>query len=303
MGGVLAETPSPSPTLPSELPVLPLRRTVLFPLTIQPLQVNRPVSIESVNRALGADRLILLVLQEDDAEDPGPDNLKKVGTVGIVRQMAKTVGGLNIIVEGIVRVRADSYSRTGTTMRANITPLPDSYTRTIEVEAHVRRIQDLIDRALSLSAGLSEELRGVVMNIDDPLRLAYILATLLDLKPNDRQFILEENDLVKKLDAVAGAITREVELLELKGKIESKAQQEMTDAQRQYFLRQQLKAIQQELGEGEGNELAELRAKVDAAKLPDSIHTVTMREVDRLERMNAASPEYQMLRTYIDWVL
>src|SRR5262249_17854995 len=101
MDGVLAETPSPSPpspTLPSELPVLPLRRTVLFPLTIQPLQVNRAVSIESVNRALGADRLILLILQEDDAEDPGPDNLKKVGTVGIIRQMAKAAGGLNIIV-------------------------------------------------------------------------------------------------------------------------------------------------------------------------------------------------------------
>src|SRR5215471_90734 len=107
---VLAETPSPSPTLPSELPVLPLRRTVLFPLTLQPLAVNRPVSIESVNRALGTDRLILLVLQDDDAEDPGPQNLKKVGCVGVIRQMAKAATGLNIIVEGVARVRAESYS-------------------------------------------------------------------------------------------------------------------------------------------------------------------------------------------------
>jgi len=303
MKGVLAETPSPSPTLPSELPVLPLRRTVLFPLTLQPLAVNRPVSIESVNRALATDRLILLVLQDDDTDDPGPGNLKRVGCVGIIRQMAKAATGLNIIVEGVARVRAESYSRAGTSLRAQITPLPETWSRSIEVDAHVRRIQDLIDRALSLSTGLSEELRGVVMNIDDPLRLSYILATLIDMKAEDKQALLEENDLVKKLDAVAVAIGREVELLELKGKIESKAQQEMTDAQRQYFLRQQLKAIQQELGEGEGNELAELRKKVEDAKLPESVHTVTMREVDRLERMNAASPEYQMLRTYIDWVL
>jgi ATP-dependent Lon protease len=292
-----------SPNLPSELPVLPLRRTVLFPLTLQPLAVNRPVSIESVNRALAADRLILLVLQQDDAEDPGPDSLRKIGTVCVIRQMAKSATGLNIIVEGVARVRVDSYSRTGTSMRAQITPIPESYARSIEVDAHVRRIQELIERALSVATGLSEELRGVVMNIDDPLRMAYILATLIDMKPEDKQFVLEENDLVKKLAAVAAAITREVELLELKSKIESQAQQEMTDAQRQYFLRQQMKAIQQELGEGEGNELAELRTKVEAAKLPEAINTVTMREIDRLERMNAASPEYQMLRTYIDWVL
>jgi len=294
--------PTP-PSLPAELPVLPLRRTVAFPLTLQPLAVNRPVSIETVNRALGADRLILLLLQEGDEEDPGPDDLKRIGTVGVIRQMAKVSGGINIIIEGLARVRADSVTRTGTTMRAQITPIPESSERTIEVEAHVRRIQELIEKALSLATGLSEELRGVVMNIDDPLRLAYVLATLIDMKPSDKQSLLEENDLLKKLEAVAGALTREVSLLELKGKIESQAQQEMTDAQRQYYLRQQLKAIQQELGEGEGNELADLRKRIEDAKLPESVHTSAMREVDRLARMTAASPEYQMLRTYIDWLL
>jgi ATP-dependent Lon protease len=291
------------PSLPSELPVLPLRRTVAFPLTLQPLAVNRPVSVETVNRALAADRLILLLLQDNDHDDPGPDDLRKIGTVGVIRQMAKVGGGINIIVEGIARVRGDVITRTGTSMRAQITPLPEPFERTIEVDAHVRRIQELIEKALSLATGLSEELRGVVMNIDDPLRLAYVLATLIDMKPADKQALLEEQDLLKKLQSVAGALTREVSLLELKGKIESQAQQEMTDAQRQYYLRQQLKAIQQELGEGEGNELAELRKRVEDAKLPESVHTVAMREVDRLGRMSAASPEYQMLRTYIDWVL
>ena len=291
------------PSLPSELPVLPLRRTVAFPLTLQPLAVNRPVSVETVNRALGADRLILLLLQENDEDDPGPPDLRRIGTVGVIRQMAKVGNGINVIVEGIARVRADVITRTGTSMRAQLTPLPEPFERTLEVDAHVRRIQELIEKALSLATGLSEELRGVVMNIDDPLRLAYVLATLIDMKPQDKQLLLEENDLLKKLQAVAAALTREVSLLELKGKIESQAQQEMTDAQRQYYLRQQLKAIQQELGEGDGNELAELRTRVEEAKLPAAVETVTMREVDRLGRMSAASPEYQMLRTYIDWVL
>jgi endopeptidase La len=291
------------PQLPSELPVLPLRRTVALPLTLQPLAVNRPVSIETVNRALGADRLVFLVLQSNDAEDPGPDDLLQVGTVGVIRQMAKVPSGINIIIEGLARARTTLVTRTGTSMRAQIVELPESFERTIDVDAHIRRIQELIEKALSLATGLSEDLRGVVMNIDDPLRLAYVLASLIEMKPSDRQEMLEANDLLKKFEVVSAALTREVSLLEVKGKIESAAQQEMTDAQRQYYLRQQLKAIQQELGEGEGNEIAELRKRVEDAKLPESVHTVAMREVDRLARMTAASPEYQMLRTYIDWLL
>src|SRR4051812_4481361 len=292
-----------TPQLPSELPVIPLRRTVTFPLTLQPLPVNRPVSIESVNRAMAADRLVLLLLQDNDQEDPGPEDVKRVGTVGMIRQMAKVPSGVNIIIEGVARVRADTVTRTGTSMRAQITPMPETTERTIEVDAHVRRIQELIEKALSISSGLSEELRGVVMSIEDPLRLAYVLATLFDMKPADKQALLEEHDLLKKLQLIAQVVTREVSLLELKGKIESQAQQEMTDAQRQYYLRQQMKAIQQELGEGEGNELADLRTRVEDAKLPEAVHAVAVREVDRLQRMSGASPEYQMLRTYIDWLL
>jgi ATP-dependent Lon protease len=265
------------PPLPTELSVLPLRSTVAFPLTLQPLAVTRGVSIETVNRALSADRLILLVLQDNESDDPGPEDLRKVGTVGIIRQMAKAGMGINIILEGLARVRLDSVTRTGTSMRAHITPLPEPYEQTLEVDAHVRRIQELIDKTMSLASGLSEELRGLVMTIDNPLRLVYVMANILDLRPPDKQAILEEHDLVKKLQAVATALTREVSLLELKGKIESQAQQEMTDAQRQYFLRQQMKAIQQELGEGEGAELTELRKRIDDAALPEAIDTVARR--------------------------
>ena len=292
-----------APALPSELPVIPLRRTVAFPLTLQPLAVNRPVSIETVNRALGSDRLILLLLQENDEDDPAPADVRRVGTVAMIRQMAKVSGGVNIIVEGLQRVRADVVTRTGTSMRAQITPLPENVDRTLEVDAHVRRIQELIEKALSLATGLSEELRGVVMNIEDPLRLIYVLASLIDMKPAEKQALLEENDLLKKLQTISSALGREISLLELKGKIESQAQQEMTDAQRQYYLRQQLKAIQTELGEGEGNEIAELRKRVEEAKLPEAVATPALREVDRLGRMGSGSPEYQMVRTYLDWVL
>jgi ATP-dependent Lon protease len=294
--------PTPPP-LPSELPVLPLRLTVAFPLTLQPLAVNRPVSVETVNRALGSDRLILLVLQDNDKEDPGPEDVRKVGTVAIIRQMAKSAVGLNIILEGLARVRLDRVTRTGTSMLAQITPMPETYERTLEVDAHVRRIQELIEKALSLASGLAEELRALVMNIEDPLRLAYVLGTLLDMRPADKQALLEESDLLKKLQAIATSLTREVSLLELKGKIESQAQQEMTDAQRQYYLRQQMKAIQQELGEGEGNELADLRKRVEDAKLPEFIASVANRELNRLGQMTGASPEYQMIRTYLDWLL
>src|SRR2546428_9773247 len=142
--------------LPAELPVLPLRRTVGFPLTLQPLAVNRPVSVESVNRALASDRLILMLMQETETDDPQPADLKRVGTVGMIRQMAKTPGGINVIIEGIARARADVVTRTGTTMRAQITALHERVDRTIEVDAHVRRIQDLVEKAVSLATGISE---------------------------------------------------------------------------------------------------------------------------------------------------
>jgi ATP-dependent Lon protease len=294
----------PTRTYPSELPVLPLRETIVFPLTLQPLAISRSVSIESVNRALAGDRLMFLALQHNDREDPEPNDLRRIGTIAAIRQMAKVPnGGVHVIVEGLTRANADLITRSQLALRGVVAPLPETFARTIEVDAYVRRLQELIDRALSVTSGLSQELRGLVMGIDDPLRLAYLLASLLDIKAEEKQQILESNDLTAKLKVVADALNREIALLELKGKIESAAQQEMSDAQRQYFLRQQLKAIQDELGEGEKPEGQELRKRLADAKLPEPVAAIANREVDRLERMTPASPEYQMIRTYIDWVL
>jgi ATP-dependent Lon protease len=199
-------------------------------------------------------------------------------------------------------VRAEFLQNEHGYFTALIKPLPEPVDASLEVDARVRRLQELVDKALSLATGLSPDLRALVSNIDEPLRIAYLLASLIDMKTEDKQRLLEEDSVVIKLDAVASALAREIDVLELKGQIESKAEKEMTDAQRQYMLRQQMKAIQSELGEGD-TEIQELRKRLADANLPESVATVAIREVDRLERMTAASPEYQMIRTYLDWVL
>ncbi len=282
--------------------MVPLRETVVLPMTVAPLAVGRPVSVEAINRALAGDRMVLLLLQRGDAEEPSPEDLHRVGTVAIIRQMAKAPTGMRVLVEGIVRARAEFLQNDKGFVRALLKPLAESAKHSIDVDARVRRLQELVDKALSLATGLSPDIKTLVMSIDDPLRIVYLLASLLDMKAEDKQRLLEENDVAVKLDAISMVLSREIEVLELKGRIESKAEKEMTDAQRQYVLRQQLKAIQTELGEGDG-EGAELRKRLAEAHLPESVEAVANREVDRLERMTPASPEYQMIRTYLDWIL
>jgi endopeptidase La len=292
-----------TPAIPSSLPVLPIRESVAFPLSVMPLAVNRPQSIDAVQRALAGDRLLFLTLQVGDAETPTPSDLRQIGTVGVIRQMARGGRGLQVVVEGLERAYAESISLTEQTMTANIRRSPEEVAKSVEVDAYVRRLREQVDRALSLSTGLSQELRPVVESIDDPLRLAYLLASLLDMPAIEKQAVLELNSLVGKLEMVSAALAREIALLEVKGRIESQAQQEMTDAQRQYYLRQQLKAIQDELGEGEADEIKLLREKVAERHLPEDIGKVATRELDRLSRINTASPDYQMTRTYLDWLL
>ena len=297
----MADTPL-SPPLPSELPVVPLRGSVVLPMTVAPLGVSRALSSEAINRALAGDRMVLLLLQKGDADEPGADDVHRVGTVAIVRQMAKAPNGMRVLVEGISRVRAEFLQTDKGFMRALIKPLPEVSERSIEIDARVRHLHELVDRALALATGLSPDVKALVTAMDDPLRIVYLLASLLDMKPEDKQKLLEEDSVVVKLDAVSRALAREIEVLELKGQIESRAEKEMTDAQRQYMLRQQMKAIQTELGEGDG-ESQELRNRITEAKLPEHVATVANREVDRLDRMTPASPEYQMIRTYLDWLL
>jgi ATP-dependent Lon protease len=299
----MAEPQTP-PSLPTSLPVLPLRRTVAFPLTLQPLAVNRPASVESVNAALASDRMLLLVLQTTDADEADPTQLEPVGTICIVRQMARAEHGLNIIFEGVARVAIKTVSRTGNTMRAEVEPMPERLDTGVETEAYERRIRELAEKAVTLATGASAEVRQLVLGIEDPLRLTYLLGSMLDASAKEKQDILAADPLVKKLELVHALLAREVSVLELKGKIESQAQAEMSESQRQYYLRQQLKAIQEQLGEGEASEVTELREKVEQANLPEHVKTAVEREIDRLARMGGSgSGEAQMIRTYLDWVL
>jgi ATP-dependent Lon protease len=294
---------APAPA-PEHLPLLWLRATVVFPMSVAPLAVIHPVAIAAVNRALAADRRIVLAWLPGESEEPDTAAIKRVGTIGVIRQMARNQLGLQVLAEGTARVHLDEIRQDGDALIATIRPYPESTEeRSVAIDAHIRRLRELLDRAFAASTGLSPELRALVVSIDDPLRLSYLLASLIDMKPADKQTLLEENSLTIKLSAVSTAVSREVEVLELKGEIESRAQKDMSDAQRQYFLRQQLKAIQAELGENEGQEMAELRTRVADAGLPEPVFKAVEHEIDRLERMPAASPEYQMIRTYVDWVL
>ena len=218
----MVETPQ-TPSFPSELPVVPLRGAVVLPLTVAPLGVSRQISVEAVNKALAGDRMVLLLLQKNDNDEPGLDDLHRVGTIAIIRQMAKAQGGMRVLVEGLSRARAEFLHNEKAYLTALIKPTTETAQRSIEVDAHVRRLQELVDKAISLATGLSPDVRTLVNSLDDPLRVAYLLASLLDMKPDDKQRLLEEESLAVKLDAVSQALAREIDVLELKGQIESRA--------------------------------------------------------------------------------
>ena len=262
----------PERTYPSELPVLALRQTVVFPLTMQPLAINRPISIEAVNRALAGDRLLFLTLQKNDSDEPEPGDLHDdrhrrghpADGEGAQRRRPRHRRGLAARESGRDHASRRRAARDGRR------PLPERVDASVEVDAYVRRLHELIDRALSLAtravAGAARPgRRASTIRCGSPT----CSSSLIDIKAEEKQQILEADALTAKLEAVANALGREIALLEMKDKIESAAQQEMTDAQRQYYLRQQLKAIQDELGEGEKTELGDLRARLAAAKLPE----------------------------------
>ena len=190
-----AATPADRP-LPSELPVIALRSSVIFPMSVAPLVVSHPVAIASINRALAANRMVVLTLQTGDEKEeddsPNPERMKTVGTAGVIRQMARTPNGIQVLIEGLSRVKLSDIRKDDDVILANLTPLPEPAPaeRAVEVDAHVRRLRELIERAFSLATGLSPELRAIVASIDDPLRLVYLVASLIDMKVEDKQLLL-----------------------------------------------------------------------------------------------------------------
>ena len=234
--------------------------------------------------------MLFLTLQSTAADDPGPDDMHRVGTVGIIRQMARTNAGLQIIVEGLQRAHADVVNRTGETMSANISPQPEKATEQSKSTptsggSRNRSIGRYRSRAACRRSCAASSRTSTI-------RCGWLTCwrACSTCRPRRNRRFSRQSTLLAKLEAVSGALSREIALLEMKGKIESQAQQEMSDAQRQYYLRQQLKAIQEELGEGEADELKLLREKVAAAKLPETAASGADRELDRLARMNRRRP-------------
>jgi ATP-dependent Lon protease len=293
--------------LPATLPVLPLRDTVTFPETLVPLAVGQERSMALINDALGGDRQIAMIASRDpEVEAPGPEQLYDVGVAGVVARMLKVPDGtLRILVQATQRIRVTGYARTEPYLVAQVEELPDiSTTETPELLALVRNVQATFTNIVEQVPYLPEELHVAVANLDDPGALSHLIAGALRLRTDEKQALLEERDVAKRLRRLSEMLARELEVVALGSKIQSQVQSELDRTQREYFLRQQLRAIQDELGEGDEMqaEANELREQLAALVLPEEVRKQVDRELARLERLPPAAAEHGVIRGYLEWI-
>ncbi|MGE0815140.1 MAG: endopeptidase La [Vicinamibacterales bacterium] len=308
---VADETPAEQPFhVPGELPVLPLRDTVLFPNSFMPLAVARESSVRLIDEAVAAGRMIAVFTQRDAAEeDPRQEDLHPIGTASHIHKMFKLPdGSLRIIVQGLARVRLDGLIATRPYLLANVSEARDHLADAdrLEIDALQRNIKSNFQQIVSLSPLMSDDLQTLASNITEPGRAAdFIASSLGTLSTSTKQEILETVDVRARLDHLNRLLIKELEVLELGSKIQSQVQSEVGKNQRDYFLREQLKAIQRELGEGDdqSKEVEDLRQRIEAAGLPDAVKKEALRELDRLSKMPPAAAEYTVSRTYLDWIV
>jgi ATP-dependent Lon protease len=295
-----------NPKSPDILGILPLQEAVLFPNTVIPLAVVKKPGIALVEEALREGKPIgLVVMRDKDIEEPGPNDVMRVGTIGTVQKMLKVPDGtLRCIVAGGPVFRIDEFVGTEPYLAATYTELPDITRENDDVVAMQRNLATLFSKLLSYLPQAPREMEMEVNNISDPNLLTYFVASTMRLETKDRQAILEERNTEKRLRKLTMLITKELEVVELGHKIQSDIQREMEKNQREFYLRQQLRAIQEELGETDPQqaEANELRKKLDDAKLPEDVKKAADRELDRLSKVPTASPEYSVIRTYLDWI-
>ncbi len=297
-------------SIPPELPVLPLRDTVLFPNSFMPLAVARESSVRLIDEAISGGKLIAVFTQrEASVEEPRQEDLYGVGTATHIHKMFKLPdGSLRLIVQGLARLRLDDIVGTDPFLRARVARV-DEESRDedrLEVDALQRNIKTNFQQVVSLSPLLSDDLQTLALNITDPGRLAdFIASSLSTISTVVKQEILETLDLRERMANLNRILIKELEVLELGSKIQSQVQSEVGKNQREYFLREQMKAIQRELGEGDDQtkEVEELREKIEAAGMPEAVKKEAVRELDRLARMPVAAAEYTVSRTYLDWLV
>jgi ATP-dependent Lon protease len=293
--------------IPSTLPVLPLKETVVFPESVSPLAIGQERSIQLVDDVLEGERMLALVaVKNPEVEQPGWDDLYETGTAAVVHKMIRVPDGtLRILVQGVARIKLERHIQEDPYLVGEFTVVPDEVEETPELEALTRSVQNEFGRLISLVPYLPSELELAAANVDDPSALSHLVASTLRLKTDEKQALLEQSDVSVRLRDVLRILKRELEVVELGTKIQSQVQSELEKGQREYFLRQQLKAIQEELGEGDEQqaELAELREQVEQKNLPEDTKKAVERELSRLEKLPPASAEYGVIRTYVDWIL
>jgi len=301
-----AEAVVPDET-PSRLPVLPLKETVVFPESMTPLAVGQERSIKLIDDVVAGDRVLaLLTVRDTEPEQPGWEHVHDVGTVAVVHKLIRVPDGtLRILVQGLHRVRLREPVQDEPYLVAEFEVLPDVVPETPAVEAMTRNVQAQFARIIGLTPYLPEELQVAAANVDDPSALCHLVATTLRISTEERQRILEATDVEERLRAVSLILGRELEVSELGSKIQSQVASEIEKGQREYFLRQQLKAIQDELGEADDQqaEANELRGRIEEKALPEEVAKAANRELGRLERLPPAAAEYGVIRTYLDWIL
>ena len=292
--------------IPEELAILPLRGVVVYPLTFQALNVGQPRSIQLVDDATVSKQLIGLVAARDaEIEEPGPDDVYEIGVAATIHRMIKAPDGtIRLLVQGVERIRIDEWMGDEPYLRARISILPDDVEESLEVEALMRNATDLLRRLVSLVSQLPDELLMAAINLDDPRQLVYFIATNIRLELPDAQAILEIDSVREKLLKLTTILTKELEVLELGRKIQTEAQSEMEKMQREYFLREQLKAIKKELGEEDEQtlEIEEYRKKIAASGMPEEAEKEAHRELSRMEKMPPQAAEYSVIKTYLDWL-
>src|SRR2546423_2698564 len=289
-------------TFPATLPVLPLKETVVFPGFPTPLAIGQERSIKLVEDVVSGNRVLALVtVKEEEVEQPGWDDLYTVGTAAVIHKMIKVPDGtLRILGQGLRRIALDRPVQDDPYLVGEFVDLPDELEQTPEVEALTRNVQSLFGRIIGLVPYLPEELQIAAANVDDPSALCNLVASTLRLKSDEKQRLLELTDVEARLREISAILNRELEVFELGSKIQSQVQEEMEKGQREFFLRQQLKAIQDELGESdpEAAEIAELRSTFDSMELPEDVRKVVDPEPPRLQKLPTAAPENPAIPPY-----
>ena len=294
------------PPLPEMLPVLPLRDTVTFPDTLTPLAVGQERSIHLINDVLAGNRTLVMVASRDpENESPGAADLHEVGVVGTVARMLKVPDGtLRILVQGSQRVRLEGWESEDPYLVARISEARDVITEGAELTALMRNVQQTFSRIIEDVPYLPEELQLAVSNLHDPSALSHLIAASLRIKIEDKQALLEELDVARRLRRLSEILAQELEVAAIGSRIQSQVQSELDASQREYLLRQQLKAIQEELGERDPAEaeVEELREQLAALELPEDVRKAADRELSRLEKLPQAAAEHGVIRTYLEWI-